>query len=1202
MNLSTVFFRAWVLLVVLGFSAGLSAQITIRAAAQGGAASGNLVLPKPAGTLTNDVLVAAITVVPASATVNTPAGWVSRSDGTAGSSRLVVFTRVVPAADASVSSYTFTFGGASHVGAAGGIVGFIGVDTTNPLDITGAQSTAAGFSHAAPSISTTVRGTQLVAIFGMAGATEDWSPPAGMVEVVDVASVVARPQSAGVALLMALESRSASGATGVRTALADNSGIVAAQARTALLALRPALTPASTHYRLDGAVNSLTGAAGEVFDSGGTGLHGFLRTITAPTTTNLLSPSPTIHSQHSSVTDQFCNAAQFDGRAVLQVPANPLFDYTTEFSASAWIFPTARPSSGGLFSVLSNDQNYEFHINSAGRLNWWWGGGARELTSDSVIPNNRWTHVAITFRSVSGSARQRIYINGVLDRNTNSWAGTLTPNGCDFYIGGDVATGAACTLLSDRAFRGMIDEVRLYNFELSAADVARDMRIGRPCVSPVTRFRIEHDGTALSCAAESVTIRACANADCSAFSTTGATGTLTAGANSVPFNIPVGQSSVTVPIIVPTTTGPPDPELVRLGIGSVSPTPALIPSCRNGAGTVDTAGACDISTADAGFAISVPDHVSDTTVQASISAVRRSSPGGACVPLFANVTRNVGLWAQYVDPATGTRTLTAAGTTLSSTSPGTPLPLAFNAAGVAVLPLRYPDVGRLRLDARYVGSAGTEDAGLVVTGDTQFIVRPARFLLSLAAPHDAAATATDATRAPFVAAGVPFSATVTAQNASGAATPNFGRESTPERVRFESVLLAPSGGINPTPAIVSGFTTFTNGSSSGSLRWDEVGVIRLRPRLQAAPYLDFTDNGTPLVTGDVVGDDTGPVGRFRAARLAVAANVPTLRAVCPGVATGLTYLGQEFGYDQRPLLTVTGLNALGSVTRNYVQVAGGGAPGAFWRLGGAMSGRQFINTAVTTAVLQRSTDGGAAQVQAQTSAAVDGGFDGQGRIEVTPDGDRFTYLRPATPIAPFSPAFDLRFPAADLTDADGACFDPGVDGVCDPLLIPVTTPSGLPQQQRWGRLVLDNAFGPDLIDLRVPMRAEFFNGSAFVLNTDDVCSAITPLVLVDPAPADTLLPGETCVQDSGTPGASGLGCAAAGPVARRYAAAPAAGIWNLWLRAPGAGNVGVLDLTPSVPPWLQFNWRGSGVEPPTARVGFGVFQGDPRAIHTREVY
>lgn len=1188
------------LLAVLCWATPGLAQISTRSTAQAGVGSGSLVIPKPAGTNTNDVLVAAITVVPADRIVAMPAGWVEQSNQNAGANaRLVVFTRVVPATDASVTSYTFTFTGGAHSGAAGGIAAFIGVNTATPLDgIAVATGTPSGFTHTAPSLNTTVRGAMLVTAFAMPGATDDWLPPSGMIEAVDVTSTTARPQAAGVSLTMTLEPRATPAATGTRTATAEATGISAAAGRTLSLALRPALAPANTHYRLDGAVGTMAGNAGEVFDSGGTGLHGFRRTITASPATNFVAPNPTIDDQVSAVTGQFCNAAQFDGRAVLEVPANPLFDYTTEFSASAWIFPTATP--GDLASVLSNDQNYEFHLNSSRRLFWWWGGGTRSLTSNTRIALNQWTHVAITFRSVAGSARQRIYINGVLDSATNNWEGTLTPNGCNFYIGGDVSTGASCDLIAGRAFRGSIDEVKLYNYELNATEVNNDRTIGRNCATAVSRYRIEHDGDAHSCAAESITVRACANADCSSLSSAGASGTVVAGGNSVPFSIPVGQTSTSVSLLVPTTTGGPNPEMVRLSLGSVSLVPSLITSCRNGAGTIDTSTACDISTRDAGFVVTVPDHVSDTVQTMRIQAVQQNAAQTACTPLFANVTRSVGFWSNYLNPATGTRAVNLGGATLGSATPGTPLSLAFDASGTATTTLRYADAGQMRLLARYAGSSGTGDAGLTVTGEGSFIARPARFLLTIPGHNADVAVPGDATRPVFGVAGVPFNVTVEAQNASNIATPNFGRESPAEGVRFESLLQAPVGGFNPTPVIGSGFTAWSNGASSGTVRFDEVGVITLRPRLASSPYLNFVDNGVPLVTGDVVGEDVPRVGRFRPARLAVVPNVPQILNAC--AAGNFGYMGQEFGFATLPELTVTGFSALGNdplhVTRNYNN--GSGAANAFWRFGGALSGRSYTSTATgTLATFSRTTNGGAAVVSANTAPA----FDGEGRVTV--NGDRFTYAKPALPEDPFTPQFALALSAADLTDSDGVCFDTAALDGCDALTITgITGPAG--SQQRWGRIALTSAFGPELLDLQLPMRAEFFNGTAFVANPDDVCSVVSIAPLVDANPADALLPAETCVLDSGSPGSSGQGCSVAGPlVDRRYTAIPpvgGGGRFVFWLRAPGAGNAGILDVTAIVPSFLQFNWQGSGPSAPRARVGFGVFQGDRRAIHTREVY
>lgn len=1190
--------RLLVLLLALLALPGL-AQISTRSTAQAGVASGNLVIPKPAGTNTNDVLVAGITVVPGTRTIATPAGWtLVSSENTGSNARLAVFTRVVPAGDATVTNYTFTFGGGAHSGAAGGIVAFIGVDTATPVDRSNAALTPASFAHAAPSITTTVRGTVLVGAFAMPGATDDWQPPAGMIEAIDVTSTSVRPASAGVALTLTVEPRGAAGPTGTRTATADDTGIVAAAGRTVALALRPALAPANTHYRLDGAAGSLNGTAGEVFDSGGTGLHGFRRTIGTTTTANFVLPDPTIHGQEPAVSGQFCNAAQFDGRAVLQVPASAQFDYTQEFSASAWIYPTALPAAGQLMSVLSNDRNYEFHLNSAGRLNWWWGGGVRELTSNAVIPLNRWTHVAITFRSVAGSARQRIYINGVLDTATRAWEGTLDANGCDFYIGGDVGTSAACALISERAFRGRIDEVKLYNYELNATQVNNDRTIGRNCASAVSRYRIEHDGEAHSCAAETITIRACANADCSSPSNAGATGTLSAGGNSVGFSIPVGQTSTSVSLLLPTTTDAGDPQSVALAVSAVSPVPALVTSCRNGQGTINTTTACQSAVSDVGFAIDVPDHVADVVQAVSVRALRRSTPGPpnprdtACTPLFANVTRNVGFWANYNDPATGTRSTTLAGVTLGSASPGSPVTLAFDANGRATTTLRYPDAGAVRLSARYAGAAATGDAGLVVTGSDRFVAKPARFQLSIAG-HDAnPALPGDATRGVFGVAGVPFNVSVQALNASGVATPNFGREASPERLTLRSTLQAPLGGRNPSPVstLGTGFGDFSNGSASGQWRWDEVGVITLTPELRDGAYLDFS----PASAANVVGTAVERVGRFRPARLSVTSNVPAFANACAAGSFG--YVGQAFGFGTDPVLTVRALNALGNVTGNYVDA--GGAANAFWRFGGALANRSYASTVgagATLATLSRTTDGGNAIVSGQTASSL-AQFDGEGAATVS--GDRLTYAKPAVPEDPFEARASLTFSAADLTDSDGVCFDTAALDGCDPLTVDGITGS----EQRWGRIAVTNAFGPEVIDLRVPMRAEFFNGTTFVANIADACSGVSLDPLLDANGGDSLLPSETCVHDSGSPGASGQGCSVAGPVDRRYTVTPVAGDYRLWLRAPGVGNVGVLDLTPTVPSWLQFNWRGSGETAPTARIGFGVFQGDRRAIHEREAY
>ncbi|MDP2322953.1 MAG: LamG domain-containing protein, partial [Gammaproteobacteria bacterium] len=304
--------------------------------------------------------------------------------------------------------------------------------------------------------------------------------------------------------------------------------------------------------------------------------YGRRRTTTTPTTTNAIAPSPTIASQYPSVVGEFCNAGRFDGNAVVESASSTYFQFSNRLSASAWIYPTAYPSSD-LYSILSNDVNYEFHLNPSGRLFWWWQ--ASDLTSAATIPLNTWTHIAITLDSTAANRRQRIYINGVQDTNTNNWTGTLATNTCPFYIGGDIGTNSGCALISARNFRGLIDEAKIYDYELTAAEVQADMNLGRLCgVSNFDHIQIEHDGTASTCAPETVTVKACMNASCTSLYP----GTVTVRLSPTgwtPSDILTINGGVATATLSNTAISEPS---LTLGTTSVSPSAASATRCFNG--------------------------------------------------------------------------------------------------------------------------------------------------------------------------------------------------------------------------------------------------------------------------------------------------------------------------------------------------------------------------------------------------------------------------------------------------------------------------------------------------------------------------------------------------------------------------------------------------------------------------------------------
>lgn len=163
-------------------------------------------------------------------------------------------------------------------------------------------------------------------------------------------------------------------------------------------------------------------------------------------------------------------------------------DFSGSFTVGAWVRPESRAS--GLMTIVSKDENYEFHINSNGRVNWWWqtrSGQVRQFNSDTVVPLNQWTYVAIRYTPTE----QSIFVGN--SKTTEDFSGGIRQNSDPLQIGADQNTAG-------RYFDGSIDDVSVIRGALSDTEIEALSQQRVPCDDVQLQCVVDEfaDGTALS--------------------------------------------------------------------------------------------------------------------------------------------------------------------------------------------------------------------------------------------------------------------------------------------------------------------------------------------------------------------------------------------------------------------------------------------------------------------------------------------------------------------------------------------------------------------------------------------------------------------------------------------------------------------------------------------------------------------------------
>jgi chitodextrinase len=163
---------------------------------------------------------------------------------------------------------------------------------------------------------------------------------------------------------------------------------------------------------------------------------------------------------------KFGNALVFNGTsAQVTVPNAASLQLTTGMTLEAWVFPTAAPT--GWRSVVTKNVDRYYLMASTDQGNrpaagGTWTAGNQNTIGPAVLAVNTWTHLAATF----DGATVRLYVNGVQVASQAQTTPLATTSGT-LQIGGDS--------YPDEFFAGRIDEVRIYNRALSAAEIQTDM-------------------------------------------------------------------------------------------------------------------------------------------------------------------------------------------------------------------------------------------------------------------------------------------------------------------------------------------------------------------------------------------------------------------------------------------------------------------------------------------------------------------------------------------------------------------------------------------------------------------------------------------------------------------------------------------------------------------------------------------------------
>lgn len=847
----------------------------------------------------------------------------------------------------------------------------------------------------------------------------------------------------------------------------------------------------------------------------------------------------------------------------------------------------------------------------------------------SSIAGDAWRHLVWT----QGNDESCLFIDSVAQGCLNQTTSVLE---IQSLILGQEQDSVGGSFDDSQAFDGLLDELVIFDGVLNAGKIAQIYNFQNnglglngetiACPEPaIHHYEIVHDGNGLTCAVEPITIKACANSDCT---------NLSAESMSLEFTI-TSPSEGTVTEVIPTFTGSTridfshtTAEAVRLSIDGATIAASNAVECT-GFGS-----SCVMTFADAGFRFLYGDNNSEVighqtagkgfSETLKLQAVKNNN--GVCEGIFSGAV-NVSLAQQNVTPALAFNAglaFQASGVNIAKY----PLfsdnvSLNFGNDSIAVLPnSNYLDAGEIRLHARYA------NADIAIVGSTNdFWVKPDRFEI-LAKNSTGILNGNSAVSTIRHKASENFDFTVRALNFAGNLTQNYRQADGQLALKVSRIAPTKNGAIDGRftyaagqsrttstsaifqPAILSNFSDDEKGSSTfNNAQYDEVGVINIDVQ-------DINYGGLGNVEGLVSANDL-TIGRFTPAyfkQTVKEEHKGKLDAYQSAVGTcaiaDWAYTGQRtsddkgaIGYSLEPKITISAFNANGGMTKNYTL----GEAENFMKLSSASVNIELPRHDESQQIFDSVADNPVAITAVMALGSLSASSDDSGRLiagewlYTFSSNDHFSYKRDDTSfLAPFGAK--IPFVTEQITDSDGITLqmDASTNKVVATAIEKFVT-DGV--EIRFARMVLENSYGSENSTLRAPLSVQVFDGTGFYTHTDESC--LTALIgdkksgtkysgnmslwqyrLIDIA-SDAIQVDDTEANISG--------------VLDR-------GIQQQLFFSPPAKQ-GTLEWEYEVPSWLKFKWDALDGDNdgnfyddnPSAMLSFGIYRGNDRIISWREV-